>query len=100
MKTIALALAVFASIFVAGCDKSQEPSSKKTEQDVIFEYSTAKCETLCSFSNQRAEEMNCQNASKSLAEKRSQGWRVVSSSQKTIIASSSQCTGTEYVIER
>lgn len=100
VKKIALALAAFVSIFVTGCNNSPQPSSTKAEQDVIFEYSTAKCSSICVGGTQAADEMNCRNASKSLADKRSQGWRVVSSSQKTISVSSTECTGTEYVIER
>jgi hypothetical protein len=91
---------VLVALAMVGCNKSNESSAKSKEQELIFEYTIAKCKELCVGSTARYDEMNCQRISKSLADMRSQGWRVVSSSQKTMKASSTECIGTEYVLER
>ena len=102
MKKIILLISI--SVLLFGCKDNPPPAAVK-QQKVIFDVSTISCKgdkvTCMMFESDS--QQKCSAMSTKLSSELSSGWRVVTSTNKTKLISSSSdfsCEGTEYVLEK
>ncbi len=105
MKKLVIIFSFCAALF--GCNDAPAPAPAPApvvkQQKVIFDVSTVSCKgnEMCQMYMAMAQS-TCSQMSTSLSSLMSQGWRVVTSTKKEMLASSGPavCEGTEYVLEK